>query len=43
MQKITPFLWFDTQGEAAAQFYSSLFPNSRIVDVTHYGSAGPRP
>src|SRR5256714_9780465 len=43
MQKITPFLWFDTEGEAAAQFYTSLFPNSRIVDVTHYGSAGPRP
>jgi predicted 3-demethylubiquinone-9 3-methyltransferase (glyoxalase superfamily) len=43
MQKITPCLWFDTEGEDAAQFYTSLFPNSRIVDVTRYGSAGPRP
>jgi predicted 3-demethylubiquinone-9 3-methyltransferase (glyoxalase superfamily) len=43
MQKITPFLWFDTEGEEAARFYTSLFPNSRIVDIAHYGSAGPRP
>ena len=43
MQKITPFLWFDTEGEEAATFYTSLFPKSRIVDVTRYGSAGPRP
>ena len=42
MQKITPFLWFDTEGEDAAEFYVSVFPNSRIVDVTHYGEAGPR-
>lgn len=42
MQKITPCLWFDTQAEEAAQFYTSLFDNSRIVDVTHYGEAGPR-
>jgi predicted 3-demethylubiquinone-9 3-methyltransferase (glyoxalase superfamily) len=43
MQKITPCLWFDTEGEEAARFYTSVFPNSRIVDVTRYGSAGPRP
>jgi predicted 3-demethylubiquinone-9 3-methyltransferase (glyoxalase superfamily) len=43
MQKITPCLWFDTEGEDAARFYTSVFPNSRIVDVAHYGSAGPRP
>jgi predicted 3-demethylubiquinone-9 3-methyltransferase (glyoxalase superfamily) len=43
MQKITPCLWFDTAGEEAARFYTSVFPNSRIVDVAHYGSAGPRP
>ncbi len=43
MPKITPWLWFDTEAEEAARFYTSLFPNSRIVDVTHYGSAGPRP
>ena len=43
MPKITPWLWFDTEAEEAAQFYTSVFPNSRIVEVTHYGSAGPRP
>ena len=42
MPKITPCLWFDTQGEEAAEFYTSIFPNSRIVDVAHYGEAGPR-
>ena len=42
MQKITPFLWFDTQGEDAARFYTSVFPNSRIVDIQRYGEAGPR-
>jgi predicted 3-demethylubiquinone-9 3-methyltransferase (glyoxalase superfamily) len=40
--KITPCLWFDTEGEEAAEFYTSVFPNSRIVEVTRYGSAGPR-
>ena len=43
MQKITPCLWFDTEGEEAARFYTSVFPNSKITDVTRYGSAGPRP
>jgi predicted 3-demethylubiquinone-9 3-methyltransferase (glyoxalase superfamily) len=43
MHEITPCLWFDTQGEEAARFYTSVFPNSRIVDVTRYGPAGPRP
>ena len=42
-QKLTPCLWFDTAGEEAATFYTSVFPNSRIVDVTRYGEAGPRP
>jgi predicted 3-demethylubiquinone-9 3-methyltransferase (glyoxalase superfamily) len=42
MTRITPCLWFDTEGEEAARFYTSVFPNSRIVDITHYGSAGPR-
>jgi predicted 3-demethylubiquinone-9 3-methyltransferase (glyoxalase superfamily) len=42
MPKLTPCLWFDTEGEEAARFYTSLFPNSRIVDVAHYGEAGPR-
>ena len=43
MPRITPWLWFDTEGEEAARFYTSVFPNSRIVEVTRYGSAGPRP
>jgi predicted 3-demethylubiquinone-9 3-methyltransferase (glyoxalase superfamily) len=43
MQKITPCLWFDTEGEDAARFYTSIFPNSKITEVTRYGSAGPRP
>jgi predicted 3-demethylubiquinone-9 3-methyltransferase (glyoxalase superfamily) len=43
MNQITPCLWFDTEGEEAASFYVSVFPNSRIVDVTRYGAAGPRP
>jgi predicted 3-demethylubiquinone-9 3-methyltransferase (glyoxalase superfamily) len=42
MQKITPCLWFDTEGEDAATFYTSVFPNSRIREITRYGSAGPR-
>jgi predicted 3-demethylubiquinone-9 3-methyltransferase (glyoxalase superfamily) len=43
MPEITPFLWFDTEAEDAAKFYTSVFSNSKIVDVSHYGSAGPRP
>jgi predicted 3-demethylubiquinone-9 3-methyltransferase (glyoxalase superfamily) len=43
MQKLTPCLWFDTQGEEAAEFYTSVFPNSRILKVARYGEAGPRP
>ena len=43
MPKITPFLWFDTQAEEAAQFYVSIFNNSKIVNVTRYGEAGPGP
>ena len=42
MQKIKPFLWFDTQAEEAAAFYTELFPNSRITQVTHYGPDAPR-
>jgi predicted 3-demethylubiquinone-9 3-methyltransferase (glyoxalase superfamily) len=42
-QKIVPNLWFDTDAEAAAEFYTSVFENSRIVNVTHYTAAGPRP
>lgn len=43
MQKITPFLWFDTQAEEAARFYVSVFTNSRIVKMVRYGEAGPGP
>ena len=43
MHKITPCLWFDTEGEEAARLYTSVFPNSRIVDVVRFGAAGPRP
>jgi predicted 3-demethylubiquinone-9 3-methyltransferase (glyoxalase superfamily) len=43
MTRITPFLWFDTQAEEAAQFYTSIFKGSRILDVTRYGPAGPGP
>jgi len=43
MPKITPFLWFDTQAEEAAKFYTSVFPNSKIVTVARYGEAGPGP
>ena len=43
MTIITPCLWFDTEGEDAANFYTSIFPDSRILEVSRYGSAGPRP
>jgi hypothetical protein len=43
MQKITPNLWFDTEAEEAANFYISIFDDSRIVNVSHYLEAGPRP
>jgi len=38
VQKITPFLWFDTQAEEAAKFYTSLFKSSRIVGTTYYSA-----
>ena len=43
MQKITPFLWFDSQAEAAANFYVSVFKNSKITCLSHYGEGGPGP
>ena len=43
MQKITPFLWFDTQAEEAARFYASIFPRSKILKTARYGEAGPGP
>jgi len=43
LQKITPNLWFDTEAEEAANFYTSIFKNSDVLRVMHYGEAGPRP
>src|SRR5436190_9058307 len=43
LQKITPFLWFDHQAEEAAGFYTSIFDNSKITAITHYGDTGPGP
>ncbi len=43
MPSITPFLWFDDQAEQAAQFYASVFPNSRVLEVTRYGEGAPGP
>ena len=43
MKNIVPCLWFDTEGEAAAELYTSVFPNSKILDIARYGEAGPRP
>jgi predicted 3-demethylubiquinone-9 3-methyltransferase (glyoxalase superfamily) len=43
MQKITPFLWFDKNAEAAAKFYTSVFKPSKITDIARYSDAGPGP
>ena len=43
MQKITPFLWFDGNAEEAANFYISIFKNSKMGKVSRYGDAGPGP
>ena len=43
MQRISPFLWFDTQAEEAATYYVSVFRNSKIHKITRYGDAGPGP
>jgi predicted 3-demethylubiquinone-9 3-methyltransferase (glyoxalase superfamily) len=40
--RITPNLWFDTQAEEAAEFYISVFPGSRVLNVARYTEAGPR-
>jgi predicted 3-demethylubiquinone-9 3-methyltransferase (glyoxalase superfamily) len=42
MQKITPFLWFDNQAEEAANFYASIFKNSKVGHVARYDEAGAR-
>ncbi|HEU4649227.1 MAG TPA: VOC family protein [Gemmatimonadales bacterium] len=43
MQRISPFLWFDNQAEEAANFYSAIFDNSRILKISRYSEAGPGP
>ena len=43
MQKISPFLWFDDQAEEAAEFYVSLFKNSKITNVSRYAEGAPFP
>ena len=43
MQKITPFLWFDDNAEEAVQFYTSIFKDSKILETSRYGDAGPGP
>ena len=43
MQKITPCLWFDDQAEEAARFYTSIFKNSKIGKISHYGEGAPKP
>jgi len=41
MPKISPFLWFDKEAEAAANFYASVFPNSKVNRITRYGEGAP--
>ncbi len=43
MQKITPFLWFDSNAEEAVKFYTSIFKDSKVGSITRYGDAGPGP
>ena len=43
MQKITPFFWFDNNAEEAANFYVSIFKNSKVLNISRYGDAGPGP
>ena len=42
-QRITPMLWFDTQAEEAANFYCSIFKNSKVTGIARYGDTGPGP
>ena len=43
MQKVTPFLWYDNQAEEAANFYVSIFKNSRVKNVARYPEGSPAP
>jgi predicted 3-demethylubiquinone-9 3-methyltransferase (glyoxalase superfamily) len=43
MQRITPFLWFENNAEEAMNYYVSIFPNSKVLRVSHYSEVGPGP
>ena len=43
MQRITPCLWFDNQGEDAANYYVSLFEDAKVLEVSRYGEGAPMP
>jgi len=43
MQKVTPFLWFDKNAEEAANFYVSVFKNSKVLNIARYPEVGPGP
>jgi predicted 3-demethylubiquinone-9 3-methyltransferase (glyoxalase superfamily) len=43
MQKITPFLWFNDNTDEAIKFYTSVFKNSKLINSSYYGDAGPGP
>jgi len=43
MPRITPNLWFDTESKEAAEFYTSVFPNSKVTNISYFNEAGPRP
>lgn len=43
MQKITPFLWFDNNAEEAVEFYTSIFPDTKVLNVSRYGEGAPFP
>src|SRR5688500_20121239 len=40
IQKIAPCLWFDDQAEEAAEFYTAIFSNSKVLNISRYGEAG---
>ena len=42
-QRIKTFLWYDANAEEAVKFYVSIFKNSKVLEVTRYGEAGPGP
>lgn len=43
MQKVTPFLWYESQAEEAAKYYTTIFKNSKITEMMRCGDAGPGP